>query len=82
MKSETIVIALDLAGIAVSAGSSCSSGKVEQSHVLVAMQAPADVARGAIRVSLGWDTSEDEIDAFLAAWGDIYAQFAARRSAA
>jgi len=82
MKAETIVIALDLAGVAVSAGASCSSGKVAQSHVLVAMQAPEDAARGAIRVSLGWDTSEQDIDAFLTAWGDIYAQFTNQRSAA
>jgi len=66
----------------VSAGSSCSSGKVEQSHVLVAMQASEDVARGAIRVSLGWDTNADEIDAFLAAWDGIYMQFEKQRNAA
>lgn len=82
MKAETIVIALDLAGVAVSAGSSCSSGKVERSHVLVAMQAREDVARGAIRVSLGWDTGEDEIDTFLAAWCGIYEAFENRRRAA
>ena len=82
MKAETIVIALDLAGIAVSAGASCSSGKVEQSHVLVAMGAPEDVARGAIRVSLGWDTGEEEIDAFIEAWRDIYGKFETQRAAA
>jgi len=82
MKAETIVIALDLAGIAVSAGASCSSGKVEQSHVLVAMGAPADVARSAIRVSLGWDTSEAEIDTFIEAWSKIYTQFKKQRAAA
>ncbi len=81
MRAETIVIALDLAGIAVSAGASCSSGKVEQSHVLTAMGAPADVARGAIRISLGWDTGEKEIDTFIEAWSGIYGQFEKRQAA-
>lgn len=82
MKAETLVIALDLAGVAVSAGASCSSGKVSQSHVLVAMGEPEDVAGGAIRVSLGWDTGEDEIDTFIAAWANIYEQFSKERAAA
>jgi cysteine desulfurase len=82
MKAETIVIALDLVGVAVSAGASCSSGKVSQSHVLVAMGAPEDTARSAIRVSLGWDTREDEIDAFIAAWEEIYENFMRERAAA
>lgn len=82
MKAETIVIALDLKGIAVSAGSSCSSGKVEQSHVLKAMGVEPDVARGAIRVSLGRDTSNEDIDAFLAAWREVHDQFVAERAAA
>ena len=82
MKSETVIISLDLAGIAVSAGSSCSSGKVEQSHVLQAMGVADDVARGAIRVSLGWDTTRNDIDAFLAAWSNVYEQFSQERAAA
>jgi cysteine desulfurase len=82
MKAETIVIALDLAGVAVSAGASCSSGKVSQSHVLVAMGVPEDMASSAIRVSLGWDTSDEEIDAFIAAWSNIYESFLRKRTAA
>lgn len=82
LRAETIVIALDLAGVAVSAGSSCSSGKVEQSHVLEAMGVEADLARGAIRVSLGRDTTDQDIEAFLAAWGEVHDQFAAKRAAA
>jgi cysteine desulfurase len=82
MKAETIVIALDLAGFAISAGASCSSGKVSQSHVLVAMGVPEDTARGAIRVSLGWDTSEEDIDAFISAWSNVYDNFARERAAA
>ena len=53
-KAETLVIGLDLAGVAVSAGSACSSGKVEASHVLSAMGVPGELAQGAIRVSLGF----------------------------
>jgi len=82
MKSETIVIALDLAGVAVSAGSSCSSGKVEKSHVLEAMGIDDELARGAIRVSLGWDTTQDDIDTFIAVWGGIYDQFSKEAAAA
>ncbi len=66
--SEIQVIALDLAGFAVSAGSACSSGKVRQSHVLKAMGASDDQAGTALRVSLGWTTTQDEADAFCEAW--------------
>jgi cysteine desulfurase len=70
--SEIAVIKLDVAGFAVSAGSACSSGKVGASHVLAAMGAAPEAARGAIRVSLGPQTTQDEIDAFLAAWRGIH----------
>ena len=69
--AETLVIRLDLAGIAVSAGSACSSGKVGASHVLEAMGLGPDLAAGTIRVSLGPTTTEDDIAAFLAAWKSI-----------
>lgn len=65
MKAETAQIAFDLADIAVSAGSACSSGKVGPSHVLAAMG--FDAEQGGIRVSLGPDTTTDDIEAFLAA---------------
>ena len=68
IKAETAVIAFDLDGVAVSSGSACSSGKVAPSHVLAAMGVPAELARGAIRVSLGPATTEAEIDRFLKAW--------------
>ncbi len=67
-KAETAVIALDLEGFAVSSGAACSSGKVQPSHVLAAMGAAPELARGGIRVSLGWNTTESEIDCFLGAW--------------
>jgi len=68
MKAETAVIALDLAGVAVSSGAACSSGKVQRSHVLAAMEVPEGLARGVVRVSLGWSTGEAEVDAFIQAW--------------
>ncbi len=71
VKAETIVIGLDLAGVAVSAGSACSSGKVEASHVLSAMGISEDLARGAIRVSLGFATTRDDIKNFLKAFGEL-----------
>jgi len=73
VKAETQVIALDLAGFAVSAGAACSSGKVTASHVLAAMGLGA-LAGEAIRVSLPWTVQEAEVDAF----GDAYAAMAGR----
>jgi cysteine desulfurase len=68
IKAETAVIALDLAGVAVSSGAACSSGKVQRSHVLAAMGIPRELAHGAVRLSLGWNTTEAEVDAFVQAW--------------
>lgn len=79
--AETQLMALDLDGIAVSSGSACSSGKVEPSHVLSAMGASDDLAASAIRVSLGWATTNDDIDAFAAAWPRAHARAAGRRMA-
>lgn len=73
MKAETAVIAFDLEGVAVSSGAACSSGKVASSHVLAAMGVPPELARGAIRVSLGYTTTENEVSAFLAAWAKLAA---------
>jgi cysteine desulfurase len=69
-RAETLVIALDLAGFAVSAGAACSSGKVAMSHVLGAMGLSRDVAAAAIRVSLGPSTTERELWIFLTAWAE------------
>jgi cysteine desulfurase len=68
LKAETAAIGFDLAGIAVSSGSACSSGKVQPSHVLDAMGFPKDLAQGAVRLSLGWSTAEADIDLTLEAW--------------
>ena len=68
LKAETAVIGFDLEGIAVSSGSACSYGKVQPSHVLQAMKADPALLQGAIRLSLGWDTTEADIDRCLEAW--------------
>jgi len=74
VEAETQVIQLDLAGVAVSAGAACSSGKVEPSRVLAAMGVDANEAATAIRVSLGWNTTEDDADKFVEAWIQVYGQ--------
>ncbi len=76
--AETLVMALDLAGVAVSAGSACSSGKVKASHVLKAMGLGAEIAGSSIRVSLGWASTSADVERFLAVWSE----FAGRRGLA
>lgn len=76
--SMAMLVQFDLAGIAVSAGSACSSGKAKASHVLEAMAVEPDIAAGYLRVSFGPDTSEADVDAFLAE----FARLAERRSRA
>jgi cysteine desulfurase len=70
--AETQVIALDLDGVMVSAGAACSSGKVGPSHVLAAMRVPPEIAASTIRVSLGWSSTETDIERFLDAWTALY----------
>lgn len=70
--AETQVMALDLAGVMVSAGAACSSGKVRPSHVLEAMGASAAEAGSAIRISLGHGTTGEDIDRLVEAWGELY----------
>jgi cysteine desulfurase len=69
--SASLLIQLDLAGIAVSSGSACSSGKMKASEVLAAMNVPDDIAGGFIRVSFGPWTSEADVDRFLGEWRRI-----------
>ncbi|MEH2469085.1 cysteine desulfurase [Nitrobacteraceae bacterium AZCC 2161] len=68
LRAETAVIGFDLEGIAVSSGSACSSGKVQPSHVLEAMGYGPELAKGAVRLSLGWSTTDADIDRCLEAW--------------
>ena len=78
--SELQVMALDLAGVMVSAGAACSSGKVKPSHVLTAMGA-GDLAACAIRVSGGWASTEADWTRFAEAWIQAHDRHAARRRA-
>jgi cysteine desulfurase len=68
LTAETLLMNFDLEGIAVSSGSACSSGKVTRSHVLSAMGVAPELARGAIRISLGWNTKPADIEHFNAVW--------------
>ena len=68
MTSENQVIALDQKGICVSSGAACSSGKVEPSHVLKAMKVDDKYIHSAIRVSLGWDSTKEQIETFFSVW--------------
>jgi cysteine desulfurase len=71
LKAETAIIAFDLNGVAVSSGAACSSGKVQASTVLTAMGADPALARGAVRVSFGWSTTETDLDRFQGTWNSL-----------
>jgi cysteine desulfurase len=71
---ETLAIALDVAGFSVSTGSACAAGSVKPSHVLLAMGYDDARAREAVRVSLGWSTTADEVESFLDALPDLVGQ--------
>ncbi|MGQ0526883.1 MAG: cysteine desulfurase family protein [Alphaproteobacteria bacterium] len=72
--AETLLMALDLEGVCVSNGSACSSGTVKASSVLHAMGYGDDIARAALRVSMGWNTKPGDIDRFLEIWSKISAR--------
>ena len=77
VSSETQLMRLDLAGVAVSSGSACSSGKIAPSHVLLAMGVAPEAAKSAIRVSLGWNSTENDVVRFLKIWRPLAASAAA-----
>src|SRR5690606_24350190 len=72
LDAETLLMALDLDGIAVSAGAACSSGKVGRPRVLAAMGVSPDLARAAVRVSFGWTSKPEDVDAFVKSWLRAY----------
>lgn len=74
----TQLMSLDLAGVAVSAGSACSSGKTKPSHVLKAMGASEEQATCAIRASLGWNSGREDAEAFIREWPKAYERVRAR----
>ena len=78
-KAETALIAFDLKGIALSSGSACSSGKVQPSHVLAAMGVEPALARAALRISLGWETIETDLDLCLNAWKQVVSSLGKER---
>ena len=82
LAAETQVMGLDLEGICISAGSACSSGKLQASHVLAAMGVHDEIASCAIRVSLGHSTTETDIDRFVAAWRKLHERARERTGAA
>lgn len=79
--AETLIIALDLDGFAVSAGSACSSGRIAQSHVLAAMGVDPAIARCAIRISSGWQTKPEDLVSFAEAWTRIVSRARSRAAA-
>jgi cysteine desulfurase len=81
MRAETLLMNLDLEGIAVSSGSACSSGKVGRSHVLDAMGVAPELAACAIRISSGWNTSEQDVARFHTALNKIKSRHSARAAA-
>ncbi len=81
MSAETLLMNLDLEGFAVSSGSACSSGKVGKSHVLDAMGVSPELSRGAVRISLGWTTTEQDITRFIAALNKLKVRRNARAAA-
>jgi cysteine desulfurase len=82
IKNATAMMALDLAGLSVSSGSACSSGKVGLSHVLAAMGVAPELAECALRISLGWNSTVADVDAFVAGYRTILERHRARQGEA
>lgn len=79
--AETAVMALDLDGVMLSSGAACSSGKVKPSHVLAAMGVEEELARCALRVSFGWNSTEQDVDAAIASLSKLLARTRSRAAA-
>lgn len=79
--AETALMALDLDGVMVSSGAACSSGRVKPSHVLAAMGVKEDLARSALRVSFGWDSSEADVEAAVVSLSNLLARVRSRAAA-
>lgn len=81
LSSEIQVMGMDLGGVAISAGSACAAGRVEAPYVLSAMAVPDEMAVCAVRVSLGWTTTEDDIERFIDVWSALHARNRSRAAA-
>jgi len=82
VQNATAMMALDLAGLSVSSGSACSSGKGGASHVLAGMGVPPELDGCALRVSVGWNSTVEDVDAFLAGYGNVLQRQRARQGQA
>lgn len=82
LKNAVAMMGLDLLGLSVSSGSACSSGKVGPSHVLAAMGVPAELSECAMRVSFGWSSSIEDVEAYLKGFGEVVGRHKSRRFAA
>jgi cysteine desulfurase len=82
LKNAVAMMGLDLLGLAVSSGSACSSGKVGPSHVLAAMGVPAELSECAMRVSFGWSSTIEDVEAYLKGFGEVVGRHKSRRVAA
>ena len=82
LSAETALMSFDLAGLALSSGSACSSGKVKRSHVLDAMGVSSDIAKGALRVSFGYSSTPDDVVKFTSVCEDIIRKMKTRTRAA
>ncbi|WP_342362694.1 cysteine desulfurase family protein [Terrarubrum flagellatum] len=80
LRAETLLMAFDLAGVALSSGAACSSGKVRRSHVLDAMGVAPALAEGAIRISLGWSTTDAEVERFAAIFANVIQGLSERKN--
>ncbi|WP_421759719.1 cysteine desulfurase family protein [Devosia sp.] len=82
LKNAVAMMGLDLLGLAVSSGSACSSGKVGASHVLAAMQVPAEIAECGLRVSFGYSSSVADVEAYLKGFGEVVGRHRSRHGRA
>jgi cysteine desulfurase len=82
LKNAVAMMGLDLLGLSVSSGSACSSGKVGPSHVLDAMGVPADLGGSALRLSLGWSSTADDVTAYLQGFGEVVQRHMSRHGRA
>ena len=82
LKNSVAMMGLDLLGLSVSSGSACSSGKVGPSHVLEAMGVSAELAGCAMRLSLGWSSTRDDVEAYLQGFGEVVGRHASRNGRA
>jgi cysteine desulfurase len=82
LKNSVAMMGLDLLGLSVSSGSACSSGKVGPSHVLAAMGVVPELAECAMRLSLGWSSTADEVEEFLKGFGEVVGRHRSRHGRA